>query len=499
MRLVLSTAALSVATGHTLLTPSLRAGLDSQVQQDVTAAGAECLFVNSFKVGSASASKTHDARSNAVDTGILSCPSLYTCVEDPSSSMGGRCVSLSGHDGFGYEELYHDGQLHRSLVACTFANNTPGIKCEGTAACFGIDANDVLCGSCNGFRACKNAYYSTIGEVSCNGDNACSSATNVTVGEGSCIGQNACSSVYKTTVGQGSCNGYKACHSVQTSIIGDGSCVGNTQCSLFSGTIGDRSCTGDSIVDSNGYTGRACYAATGTIGNDSCYETGACYVYLEYKGESCLSSRPMLAYLCSILCPCSNIMWHLHFSTSTGIYTFTVGNNSCRAYSACYYLGDIMIGDNSCNAKEACYSVEANVGDSSCNANEACRSITAPIGDCLCNLPQECINNAVDKSYNGCVTAQSPTNAPSKSPTGQPTKSPTGQPTKSPTDTPTNSPTKEPTASPVDVSSALVLRYLTAWHVFQDALDLTDPPVQRCQQLAPPPHRTQLRLQPSPR
>ena len=230
MRLLLSTAAFSVATGHTLLTPSLRSGLDvsNSAQQGQTAAGAECLFVNSFKVDRVSAAKSNDNGSNQIDTGILSCPSSYTCVEDSTSSKGGRCVSLLDQGGDYSDESYLDAS-HRSLVACTFANGTSGEKCVGTQACAPGLVASVPCGSCNGYRACRLATYVTFAESTCNGDQACANMYKTILAEGSCNGVEACLGATggsPGTVGTDP-NGY--------TVIGKGSCLGNKSCSSFIG------------------------------------------------------------------------------------------------------------------------------------------------------------------------------------------------------------------------------------------------------------------------
>jgi hypothetical protein len=47
--------------------------------------------------------------------------------------------------------------------------------------------------------------------------------------------------------------------------------------SLHPGTIGTNSCNGDTIEGPYNYYGFACYAASGTIGNNSCFEYAACY------------------------------------------------------------------------------------------------------------------------------------------------------------------------------------------------------------------------------
>jgi hypothetical protein len=139
----------------------------------------ECSFNKSFKVGEASA---------GADVGIFTgCGKDESCVEDPASSLGGRCINL-------YVEHEQDldktlaVESHRRLaswnrpIQCTFSNGTAGVKCEGDNACFyngryEINVTNVGCGSCIGEYACSwyKGYRSiTIGENSCRQDHSCS-------------------------------------------------------------------------------------------------------------------------------------------------------------------------------------------------------------------------------------------------------------------------------------------------------------------------------------
>lgn len=160
--------------------------------------GAECSFVNGFKV------------QQRPDMGILACAPEETCVEDSSSSAGGRCVVLE--DEFAIE-------AHRELAACTFANGTDGVKCQGVNACNGADTTKIGCGSCNGQKACNSWNKAfTVGEGSCVGASACYgfySTADITIGSGSCVGKEACAYLYNLgtaiTVGSGSCLDNVAC------------------------------------------------------------------------------------------------------------------------------------------------------------------------------------------------------------------------------------------------------------------------------------------------
>jgi hypothetical protein len=78
-------------------------------------------------------------------------------VEDPASSLGGRCIKL--------KQDFHKNlaaESHRRLagIPCTYSNGTVGVKCAGYQACsnddFGtqfINPANVGCGSCNGYKA----------------------------------------------------------------------------------------------------------------------------------------------------------------------------------------------------------------------------------------------------------------------------------------------------------------------------------------------------------
>lgn len=163
----------------------------------------ECSFANGFAVQRAS------------DTGILECGMVETCVEDKTSSAGGRCVALE-------DEALVDSQ-RKLTTACTFKNGTAGVKCtncDGT-----VDLNKVGCGSCIGkfdlslFRP-PLLFVLTCLNIGKNGKDACVSwSGDITVGEGSCVGPYACANMTATT----------------SIVIGDGSCHDNVACSYIKG------------------------------------------------------------------------------------------------------------------------------------------------------------------------------------------------------------------------------------------------------------------------
>jgi hypothetical protein len=134
----------------------------------------ECSFNKSFKVGEASA----DA-----DIGIFGCGKDGYCVEDPASSLGGRCINLDVDHEQDFEEMLAV-ESHRRLagISCTYSDGiTKGFKCLGFQACDDgnlpvINVTDVGCGSCNGDYACYFfAGYRkiTVEERSCVGDYSC--------------------------------------------------------------------------------------------------------------------------------------------------------------------------------------------------------------------------------------------------------------------------------------------------------------------------------------
>ena len=112
--------------------------------------GVECAFVDSVTVR------------KSVDVGVLSCSAGKVCVEDSTSTMGGRCEILVSPDD---EAAALEPQHERKLCE----------KCVGKWACDYVeDQSKIGCGSCIGIGACyKLESDVTIGENSCVGDYAC--------------------------------------------------------------------------------------------------------------------------------------------------------------------------------------------------------------------------------------------------------------------------------------------------------------------------------------
>lgn len=113
--------------------------------------------------------------------GILSsCADFESCVEDPSSSLGGRCAPSGNAYGHGPAKLHPNrklagcsGDYPDDCIECTMSDGTTaGRKCDGYDACYGIDPNDVACGACNYLYACSLATGPIL-EGSCNGWGAC--------------------------------------------------------------------------------------------------------------------------------------------------------------------------------------------------------------------------------------------------------------------------------------------------------------------------------------
>ena len=91
---------------------------------------------------------------------------------------------------------------------------------------------------------------------------------------------------------------------LESSAIGEKSCIGYKNCfEMVDTTVGDNSCTGDSIKGVDGYYGYTCAFAKGEIGSDSCYEYASCY----------------------------------QTQAERDTYSWNVGNNSCRGRDACKY------------------------------------------------------------------------------------------------------------------------------------------------------------------
>ena len=103
----------------------------------------------------------------SADVGVLSCGVGEVCVEDSTSTMGGRCDVLVP-DNDEAAALEPQRELHEECE-----------KCVGDNACSGvIDQSGIGCGSCIGLYSCANlASDATIGDNSCVGELACDSAS----------------------------------------------------------------------------------------------------------------------------------------------------------------------------------------------------------------------------------------------------------------------------------------------------------------------------------
>ena len=189
MNIMLSKASLVTIVGTTLLDHAAGVSSLKQIVENVALTfnndpstiknfnhGDECDFIDDTKTTNTVPHHNPDMILK-VDMGVLisSCGNSGVCVEDASSSTGGRCiVTIAG-------TFLNSQEDRRQLSACTFADGTPGTKCDGVDACAGIDnLSHVGCGSCNGKEAC---YFSSsfgtekvfVEENSCNGLQACTS------------------------------------------------------------------------------------------------------------------------------------------------------------------------------------------------------------------------------------------------------------------------------------------------------------------------------------
>ena len=103
-----------------------------------------------------------DIQEMSEDVGILSCDIGELCLEDSTSSLGGRCFS----------DPSNPVDLGPQRELC--------VKCYGSDACKGVSESDktnIACGSCNGVGACSYlASGVTIGVDSCNQFYACAIA-----------------------------------------------------------------------------------------------------------------------------------------------------------------------------------------------------------------------------------------------------------------------------------------------------------------------------------
>ena len=113
-------------------------GLHGSVRAASKTKGRECSY-------SDTASKHQNIHA---DTGVLACGVEEICVQDATSTFGGRCAVL--------EEQGVVVHAHRNLAtSCFFSNGTAGTKCDGNTACSnGTNMAQVSCGSCIGDYAC---------------------------------------------------------------------------------------------------------------------------------------------------------------------------------------------------------------------------------------------------------------------------------------------------------------------------------------------------------
>jgi hypothetical protein len=150
---------------------------DTCVEDDTSSLGGRCLLNQDLVAAIQAAAKNmkhggeecfFNDNNKVVDSGILiRCRETETCVKDSTSSLGGLCVDV--------DEAYADILVERQLsTACTFRNGTAGTKCVGSNACGGANIAKIGCGSCIGDYSCYDMSSDiTVGEESCIGSIAC--------------------------------------------------------------------------------------------------------------------------------------------------------------------------------------------------------------------------------------------------------------------------------------------------------------------------------------
>jgi len=243
-----------------------------------------------------------NARRNSPDVGVLSCNVGEICINDSASSIGGRCVAVSGDNN--EAALTLGSSKHRELDECT--------KCVGLYACDGIvDRSKIGCGSCNGFGACVDL------------------ASDVTVGANSCNGNLGCVGL-QVSVGNNSCHDYKACYKVEGDDVPNNACIGNNMCQYHY----------DAIVS----------APTGA-------PTGS--------GAPTSSISPTSAPIKSVA-PTVECIKCTGISACNNVDQSKIGCGSCNGFGACVNLAsDVTVGTNSCNGEFSCVGLRVPVGNNS--------------------------------------------------------------------------------------------------------------------------------------
>ena len=107
------------------------------------------------------------------DVGILSCEIGELCAEDSTSSLGGRCVSISSNP----SDLRPQRERDLQCEKCKGGADVWGDYNEACKEVSDSDKANIACGSCNGFRACNYLKGVTIGANSCVGFNSCRGKT----------------------------------------------------------------------------------------------------------------------------------------------------------------------------------------------------------------------------------------------------------------------------------------------------------------------------------
>eukprot|EP00956_Cyclotella_meneghiniana_P020866 scaffold37376_cov23-Cyclotella_meneghiniana.AAC.1 len=170
----------------------------------------ECFFAGGFKVNI----------QKSLQVGIPLCEIGELCEEDSTSSLGGRCVTVSSNlvAPKPQRDLCEKCSSTTSIPACHF----------GT-----LDRAVIACGSCIGDGACNNLPLGvTIGAGSCLKMTNFPATVLESVGEQSCNGKGACYSL-NATVGDNSCNGKFACADMEGDDLPNNMCNGDYQCRML--------------------------------------------------------------------------------------------------------------------------------------------------------------------------------------------------------------------------------------------------------------------------
>jgi len=163
---------------------------DTCVEDDTSSLGGRCLLnkdlvaliqaaANKMKHGGGEC--FFNDNNEAVDSGILTrCRETETCVKDSTSPLGGLCVDVDES----YADIWVGRQLSGEETQASLMPATTDVECTFR--------NGTLGTKCVGLNACSYTDITKIDCGSCIGEKSCYDMIPVIVGEESCIGENAC-------------------------------------------------------------------------------------------------------------------------------------------------------------------------------------------------------------------------------------------------------------------------------------------------------------------